>query len=263
MVLRLLFRFTAAFLVIGEANRKFCEHYGVDGARMFRTPYCVDNEYLCGQAAELMAEKPRIMREIGLRSATPVIAYSGKLIGRKRVADLIRAMGLLAERAQPAQLMIVGDGHLQSSLKELCSSLNVDATFVGFRNQTQLARYYVCADLLVLPSNYETWGLVVNEAMVCGLPVVTTTVAGAGLDLVVPGVTGFTYPAGDCEALAERLSRLIADPVLRSSMGEAARQRVQAYNYQACAAGVLAALEFVGPRAIKPTALAAAGKATS
>jgi glycosyltransferase involved in cell wall biosynthesis len=248
-VLRIVFRLTGAFLVIGDANRQFFEHYGADNRRMFRTPYCVDNEYLSGQALQLATEKPRIMREIGLNSARPVIAYCGKLIERKRVADLIRAIGLAAQRGRPAQLMVVGDGPLYAPLKQLCRSHSIDATFVGFQNQTQLARYYVCADVCVLPSSYETWGLVINEAMACGLPVVTTTVVGAGVDLVIPGVTGYTYPPGDCAALADCLERLIGDPALRKTMGEAARQRVDPHNYQECTAGIISALEFVGRRA--------------
>jgi glycosyltransferase involved in cell wall biosynthesis len=141
--------------------------------------------------------------------------------------------------------LIIGDGPRRPSLQALCADLDIEAAFVGFQNQGQIARYLVCADVFVLPSEYETWGLVINEAMACGLPVVATAVVGAGVDLIEAGVTGFTYPPGDRAALADCLQPLIADPALRLSMGAAARRRVQPYNYRTCAAGVVSALQFI------------------
>lgn len=244
-LLDFLFRRTGAFLVIGEANRQFFARYGAPNARCFRTPYCVDNDTLTNAAARCAPDRVRLMQTIGLAPGRCVIAYCGKLIERKRVEDLVHATGALSRRGMSAQLLIIGDGPLRRPLQALCQELEVEAAFVGFQDQSQLARSLACADLFVLPSGYETWGLVINEAMACGLPVVTTAVAGAGLDLVEPGVTGFLYPSGDRAALADCLARLIADPALRVSMGAAARLRVQPYNYRTCADGVVSALQFV------------------
>jgi glycosyltransferase involved in cell wall biosynthesis len=243
-LLRFLFRRTGAFLVIGEANRQFFARYGAPSTGFFWTPYCVDNDTLTASATRCAPDRLRLKQAIGLQPGGCVLAYCGKLIERKRVEDLVHAAGSLKRRGMPAQLLIIGDGPLRSSLQALCRELEVEAAFVGFQNQAQIVPYLGCADVFVLPSDYETWGLVINEAMACGLPVVTTAVAGAGVDLVEPGVTGFIYPSGDRDALSACLERLVADPALRTAMGAAAHRRVQPYNYRTCADGVVSALQF-------------------
>ena len=244
-VLRTLFRHTAAFLVIGEANRRFYEFYGVSPTVMFWTPYSVDNEYLVAEQRWLAPEREAIQREIGIATGRPVIVYSGKLIELKRVEDLVQAVKLLSRDEQPAELLIIGEGPRRLLLTELAGRLGIKVTFAGFQNQTQLARYYLCGDVFVLPSSRETWGLVLNEAMVFGMPIVTTAAVGAGVDLVVAGVTGYTYEAGDCEALARHLDTLLKDSEARRRMGEAARRRIAAYTHDEGVKGVLAALECV------------------
>ena len=150
-VLSALFRWTDAFLTIGQANRQFFLYYGVDDSRMFSTPYCVDNDYLSEQAQIHIPNKAAVMQRTGLKSDRPVIAFSGKLIERKRVQDLIRALDILATQGLAATLLVIGDGPLRDELTTIAAEANIDAVFVGFQNQTQLARYYVCADALVHP----------------------------------------------------------------------------------------------------------------
>ena len=245
VILRALFRFTAAFLAIGEANTRFYEYYGLPPEKMFWTPYCVDNEYLISEQQRLARDREAIRQEIGISPGRSVIIYSGKLIERKRVEDLLQAVKLLSPKSQVAELLILGDGPRRALLIGLADSLDLRVRFVGFQNQSQLARYYVCGDVFVLPSSYETWGLVVNEAMAFGMPIVTTSVVGAGVDLVTPGITGYTYEPGDCAALAACLDPLLKDAEARRRMGEAALRRVGPYNLDECVKGVLAALQFV------------------
>ncbi|MFA5908983.1 MAG: glycosyltransferase family 4 protein [Vicinamibacterales bacterium] len=217
----------------------------MDERHMFSTPYCVDNDYLSEQGLRHIPGKATTIRDIGLPRDRPIIVYSGKLIRLKRVQDLIQAIHILGRQGHAASLLVIGDGPLREELTQIAADANVTASFVGFQNQTQLARYYVCADVLVLPSSNETWGLVLNEAMALGLPVVTTTQVGASRDLVVPNHTGYTYQAGDCEDLARLLGALIGDEKLRRRLGEAARDKIRRYTYRECVAGVIAALELV------------------
>jgi glycosyltransferase involved in cell wall biosynthesis len=97
-------------------------------------------------------------------------------------------------------------------------------------NQSQLPAVYRAADLLVLPSHYEPFGLVINEAMVCGCPVVVSDRVGAKFDLVRPGENGYVYPAGDVEQLAAVLREILTDREKRARMGAAARQRMESWS---------------------------------
>jgi len=160
--------------------------------------------------------------------------------------DLLEAIGYLAEdpSAPNVHLLVVGTGELEATARERVASAGLPVTFAGFLNQSAIPEAYVAADCLALPSDCgETWGLVVNEAMACGLPAVVSDRVGCGPDLVEPGVTGALFPCGDTTALAETLGRLCGDPAALMRMGEAARQRVvERYSIAAAVAGTLEAV---------------------
>jgi glycosyltransferase involved in cell wall biosynthesis len=102
--------------------------------------------------------------------------------------------------------------------------------FLGFVNQSQLPSVYRAADLFVLPSLFEPFGLVVNEAMLCGLPVAVSDRVGAKYDLVRPDENGYVFPAGDVEALAAILRQILPDGEKRARMGGAARRRMETWS---------------------------------
>jgi glycosyltransferase involved in cell wall biosynthesis len=204
---RLLRRFDG-FLYVGQRNREYLLHYGSPPQRMFFSPHCIDNDaFAAGSAdarrqfaAEHGAERPRR------------VLFVGKLIGRKRPADLVRAMPRLRDRS--VELAFAGSGALQPALAKIAAEAGVHANFLGFVNQAELPAVYASADVLVLPSEYdETWGLVVNEAMACGVPAVVSDAVGCGPDLIELGKTGATFPLGDVAALAAAIeSTLSQDP---------------------------------------------------
>ena len=114
--------------------------------------------------------------------------------------------------------------------------------FTGFINQSALPALYAAADLFVLPSEHETWGLAVNEAMCAGLPIVVSREVGCVADLVADGVNGYTPAAGDIEALASALRRLIEDEGLRRRQGGESRKRILQWGYRQCLDGIRAAV---------------------
>ena len=120
---------------------------------------------------------------------------------------------------QPAEVVFAGSGELEPELRQIAADASVRAEFMGFVNQSELPAVYGAADLLVLPSDgRETWGLVVNEAMACGVPAVVSDAVGCAPDLVEPGATGAIFPLGDVAALAtaiETVLSLDADHVRR------------------------------------------------
>ena len=144
-------------------------------------------------------------------------------------------------------LLMVGDGDLRPECESFAREHRLPVTFTGFLNQTELPAAYAVADCLILPSDYgETWGLVVNEAMACGLPAITSDRVGCHPDLVLPGSTGAVFPFGDVAALAEVMRQFAVDPERLAAMGQAAREHVQRYSVETLVEGTLAAVRSVG-----------------
>ena len=215
---------SAGGLALGQLNRAFYVKYGAP--RIFFTPNSVDNERL---ARAPVVGRSDLLARWGLDDTAPVIMFSGKLCPRKRPLDLVAAASSLG---QEVTTIFVGDGVLADRVR---SSLRPDRGVVtGFVNQADLPPYYHAADILVLPSYREPWGLVVNEAMATGaLPVVSDRV-GAGPDLV-DGI-GEVFPCGDVTALTEALRRALGrlgDP----EVSEQVRRRVAQYSIDIAAVG--------------------------
>lgn len=245
VVLRSLFRLTDAFLTIGQENKRFYEHYGVSGDDCFLTPYSVDNEFFLAQSALFKPQAAKIRSDLGIPDHATCILHVGKLYPDKRVDDLLRACARLS-RDYCVALIIVGDGSARRSLEKLVASEGLDhVRFMGFLNQTELSRAYVLADVFVLPSAHETWGLVLNEAMLHGLPIICTDHVGAAYDLVRHSENGFIYPVGDVEALTMRLRELLENPVQRKVMGQMSEHIIREWNHEVCVVGVLDALDKV------------------
>lgn len=242
---RLLSRFDAC-LAIGKANREFYRQGGVPTARVFIAPYFVDQERFLEQAARWGPERDSLRREWGIREDDVCFLFVGKLVPKKRVLDLLRACEI-ARRTRPSiRALVVGTGETGPEAQRFAREREVPSVFAGFLNQTEISRAYVAADCLVLPSDYgETWGLVVNEAMVHGLPAIVSDRVGCGPDLVEDGVTGRVFPCGDVGALARALVECAADEEGRREMGRRARARVGAYSADRAVEGTLEAVAFV------------------
>jgi glycosyltransferase involved in cell wall biosynthesis len=131
-----------------------------------------------------------------------------------------------------ARLIFAGEGPLRSSLEAEASACGVTSRvrFLGFVNQTQLPSTYTACDLLVLPSSYDAFGVVVNEAMLCGCPVAASDHVGAARDLIAHGRTGFVYPCGDLDALAALLRQATRADTKLSVIGRAARARMESWS---------------------------------
>ena len=121
--------------------------------------------------------------------------------------------------------------------------MGVAVRFEGFKNQSELPRYYAAADVLVLPSESETWGLVVNEAMASGLPAIVSKAVGCSPDLIQEGVTGYTYPVGDAAALAQRIEELMSLRAKGLPVQEAVRKKITHYGVEQAVTGTVNAVE--------------------
>jgi len=250
----LLSRFQA-FLTIGTANRAFYLARGVPAGRIVDAPYAVDNERFARQAAELRADRDAVRGQLGIPPGAACLAFVGKLIAKKRPLDLVEAAARCS-LTRPLHLLIVGDGDLRQQVAARSRSLGMNATFTGFLNQSEIARAYVASDCLVLPSDEgETWGLVVNEAMACGVPAIVSDRVGCGVDLVLPGETGERYPCADVAGLAAAIAAMAAEPADSARMGARAQQRVvEQFSLARTVTGTLEAIEIAcSPRAARTT----------
>jgi D-inositol-3-phosphate glycosyltransferase len=188
---------------------------------------------------------------VGIPKDDRMILFVGRIEPLKGVDTLIRGMACLRcqEADNPVDLVIIGGDPDASPeemtaemarLQQLCRDLRMDrmVVFLGKRGQDTLPYYYSAAEVLVMPSHYESFGMVALEAMACGTPVIASQVGGLAF-LVQDGVTGFQVPDGDYEALCERLSRLITDHDLRHQMGENASSYAHEYAWETIATKIL------------------------
>ena len=229
-------------LYAGTQNRRYLRHYGVAEERLFRVPHAVDNRFFAEHAAALAPRRREIREGFALAPDVPVILFAGKLIAKKEPLVLVDAFAKVRAGRQCA-LLIAGDGPLRPDVERRARELGLqDVRITGFLNQTEMPRAYAAADVFVLPSSlHETWGLVVNEAMNFGLPVVVSDKVGCAEDLVRDGWNGFVVPARDSGALADAAARLVDDAELRRSFGERSRDLVAEYSIEAAADGIVAA----------------------
>lgn len=177
-----------------------------------------------------------------------MVLFSGKFREVKCPLDLLRAFSELSDQVRTA-LVFVGDGPLRHDMEKFVQEQDLGHIyFMGFRNQMELPKFYAMADVFVLPSGFEPWGLVVNEAMCFGLPVIVSDQVGAGADLVREGENGYVYPVGDIDRLAAILERLLQDAGLRKQMGQRSAEIISSWNYDACVKGILKAMDSVTRR---------------
>jgi glycosyltransferase involved in cell wall biosynthesis len=164
------------------------------------------------------------------------------MVEKKNLAILIEAYAEV-KRAHPASglgLVFVGSGECQPQLVRRCGELGLsysltptddvitaDVLFYGFRQINENPVFYALAEAFVLPSLYEEWGLVVNEAMACGLPVLVSSTVGSAEDLVVPGQNGFHFDPQSPSELARHMSFLLEHPKERERMGLTSAERIK------------------------------------
>jgi len=245
MALTFLFKRVAAFLPIGTLNTEYYKYYGVPDEKMFLTPYGVDNDFFSKKYNELKPLRNQIKKKLGLQPEVPIILYASKMMPRKRAIDLLKAYEKIQNQINAA-IVFVGDG-AERPLLEAYQKDNAlkNIYFVGFKNQTELPEYFSIADIFVLPSTDEPWGLIINETMNFGLPIITTDQVGAAPDLVKDGENGFIYPVGEIEKLADCLLKLLSDSELKTKMGKRSLEIIHKWSYAEDIEGILTALEYI------------------
>jgi len=233
--------------VIGKANHEFYSSYGIPDSKLFSCPYFVENKRVLEQAKDHRAERYMLRVRWQIPQRSVCYLYVGKLAHKKRVLDQLAALKLALSVNSSLHLLIVGTGELMEQAKQFTEEHKLPVTFAGFLNQTEITAAYVAADCLIISSDFdETWGLVANEAMVCGLPVIVSGRAGCGLDLVRRGETGEIFPFGEIDELSNLMVSMARDPGRLTKMGERARDLVlRDYSPEMTVEGTVKAAEAV------------------
>lgn len=240
-LISLIYQCFSACLYVGKANYDyFCQH-GVSPQRLFFSPHAVDNDRFFTQAVKATYQATVWKQELGIPENHSVILFAGKFEGKKRPLDLLQAF--LQANLPQVSLLFVGAGVLQSELR-LQAANYPHIYFVPFQNQTLMPRTYAVADVVVLPSYgfWETWGLVINEAMCMSRAVIASTHVGCAQDLIHPYRNGLIFPAGDVSALAVSLQEAFSDRERLRRWGEQSRQIVTNYSYSQATQGLRDAL---------------------
>lgn len=243
----LLLREFKGFLSPGTRVTEYLRWFGAPSYRIFDVPHGIDNEMFATSAAhhQSPAARAEARRLWGIDADAFVPLFVGKLVPSKRPLNVIRAVARLKD-ASRATLVIVGSGPLEADCRAEASRLGVDIRQIGFLNQTELGRAYAIADCLTLPSDFpETWGLVVNEALATGLPVIVSDAVGCAPDLIEYGVTGYTYPLDNVDALANRLQSMWLRKLEGHRWSQACRAKIAGYSYDHMTAGLVRACRSV------------------
>lgn len=244
--LRLAYRHVDQVLYIGTRAREHYRAHGVPDERLVFSPYCVDTGPFRTAENDRQTLRGPMRAAWGVTDTDIVVLFSGKLTERKGVLDLVAAAARLPW-ADRAVLVWLGDGRLLGDVRARAAAQGVRSIFLGFRPQHQLSECFHASDCLALPSHdRETWGLVVNEGLHHGLPVVVSDRVGCAPDLVVEGRTGTIGAAGDVASLSAALHRA-RDLVGRPDVRSACRARVSPYSVEGAASGVAAAFSRLRP----------------
>jgi glycosyltransferase involved in cell wall biosynthesis len=229
-------QFVDGVLVIGSLNAAYWRHCMGEDFPQFRMPYAVDNRYFQKRCAETVAERDELMKELNLEASRPVILFASKLQKRKRCEDLLEAYLSLSagNGTEPfPYLVIVGDGEERAALERRAKQSECDSIrFCGFRNQSELPRFFDIATVFVLPSRDEPWGLIVNEVMNSGRAVIVSDEVGCQPDLIEDGVEGCVFPAGDVSALTDALRRVLATPETAVAMGQHGLAKIRTWDFE-------------------------------
>jgi glycosyltransferase involved in cell wall biosynthesis len=229
------------YVVPGTSAAAYVQTFGVARDRIFVAPNAVDVERFANGAAEARRD-PDLRQRLGLPPR--YLLYVGRFVRAKGILDLLAAYATLpGGTRRDVGLVLAGDGEDLDELVRRSREIQPGTVVCpGFLQRDQLPAVYALAEALVFPTHSDPWGLVVNEALACGLPVIASEVAGCVADLVRDGENGRVVRAGDAQALSRAMDQFLNDPELPKKMGQNSLEISSRFTPQAWAEGVAGAL---------------------
>jgi 1,2-diacylglycerol 3-alpha-glucosyltransferase len=229
----------SGFVVPGRSAWEYLRGHKVDESTIFTAPNAVDNDLFASAAVAARQNETALRREFALPER--YFLFAGRLVREKGVFELLSAYAKLDESMRrQVGLVLVGDGECRLALQEQGSSISPGVVrFAGFAQREQLAIYYALAETLILPTYTDTWGLVVNEAMACGLPVILSRAAGCAADLVTENWNGLLVDPKDVSSLMLAMRTIADQPGLRATMGANSAQHIARYSAKEWSSGIV------------------------
>jgi glycosyltransferase involved in cell wall biosynthesis len=229
VVKRTMFPRVDAVFTTGGDGAAVARQYGVQNERIHFLPHNIDSQRLAASFRRLAPERPSVRRELGIVGMTFV--YAGRLLKGKGLDYLLDAFAGVARRLPTeTTLVLAGNGADEARLRRRCQEDELNVVFAGFREGDDLTRIYAAADVFVFPTLGDAFGHVVEEAMACRLPVISTSAAGEIRARVEDGREGFIIPPADSQTLQERMETLATNEDLRIAMGREGERRVAGYT---------------------------------
>jgi glycosyltransferase involved in cell wall biosynthesis len=246
MAKRQFVRMCAAVIVAGTSSCNYMRTLGTRQGRIFTAPDAVDNDYFRCHAEQIRCHAKQVREELGLPHR--FFLFAGRILAQKGIFDLLDAYARLKlETRMQVGLVFVGDGVDREKLMAQATTVTPGhICCAGFAQRERLCAYYALADALVFPTHSDPWGLVVNEGMACGLPVIATTAAGCSEDLVQDGYNGFSFTPGNVDELARAMEIIAGSEDLRGEMGRRSQGIIEAHSPAKCAKGIARAAAAVG-----------------
>ncbi|HEY6231978.1 MAG TPA: glycosyltransferase family 4 protein [Pyrinomonadaceae bacterium] len=234
-----------ACLPVGKWSTDYFLHYGAPPERVFIVPHTIDTDYFVSESQRLEQQREIFRSAWALNTSATVFLFAGKFIDKKRPLDFVNAIHHARSRGANVEGLMVGDGPLRQNCEAIARAANLPVRFAGFLNQSEIARAYVTADALALASDGgETWGLVVNEAMTCGLPCFVSDQVGCGPDMIT-SETGNIFAMGDVKALGTMMSQFSSDKAQMKHMSVQAKKRAEQYSVSVAVERTVEAVEVV------------------
>jgi len=230
LVLRFVYRKADFAFYVGENSRQYFLKHGFRDELLFFAPHAIDNMRFSDSSGDMRASAEKWRNELGIGPDDIAVLFVGKFESKKDPLLLIQA-GLKLQR--PAvHFIFVGNGALEQQMKDMTQGRK-EFHFIPFQNQSRMPVVYYMGDILALPSQGpgETWGLVVNEAMVCGKAVLVSDKSGCAIDLVSPGENGYILTSGNIDQCCTLLEKMTRSRQSTRLMGEVSRQRIASWSF--------------------------------
>ena len=236
----------SGFVVPGKSAREYLKTFGINENRIFTARNAVDNGYFAAAAAEARADGDKWRAVLHLPER--YFLFVGRLVKEKGIFDLLAAYAKLdPSLRQQVGLVFAGDGACRPELEKQAADISPgNIRFTGFAQRERLAMYYALSEMLILPTYTEPWGLVVNEAMACSLPVIVSELAGCAADLVKDNWNGFLCIPGDVDLLADRMRAIATARDKAPTMAANSFEHISTYSPEEWARGIVQATSACG-----------------
>jgi glycosyltransferase involved in cell wall biosynthesis len=221
-------------LPLGKFQAEYLIHYGAKVEDIYYFPNTSDVNSFTVESNKYRNRKNELKKELGIKSKY-IVLYVGRLTEEKGLFTLLRAFKEIKSSYDNVTFLIIGEGELRDTLENFTSKKEIDnVRFEGFVENKELPRYYAIADIFVLPSRDETWGVVVTEAMACALPLILSDKVGSRGDLLREGKNGFCFKNDNFRQLASYIKRFLENPASLAEMGNNSRNIIKNFDYSFC-----------------------------